>query len=73
MVLWCYIWSRAEKGAVSRWGAGPWLGLPPPRPLGHCGRVYRLHLPQKARDAERDWEQTRSQSTKPSVLIKEWL
>lgn len=26
--------------------------------------------PRKARDAERDWEQTRSLSMKPSVLIK---
>lgn len=48
MALWCYIWSRAEKGAVSQWGAGPWLGRPPLRGLGHCGRVeQRPHLPQE--------------------------
>lgn len=43
-VLWCYIWSRAEKGAGSRWGAESFrLGRPPPAASATVAELSRGH------------------------------
>lgn len=48
MLLWFYIWSRAEKGPRVGEELVPGWGNRPSAALGHCGGVERRpHLPQE--------------------------